>query len=280
MMKKILLTSMMAVTLLTASAQCVPFAESDFENWETIKDSSAMAGVSYTYEKPDTTWMSITDLFSLLFTGTALPAINKSTDSHSGSYSMRLAAPAAESSNLVGQIFYSARPTQYSGYYKYDGSVGDSLIVSVGGNGDTSTIALLPPATNWTPFSVAINYNTVNVPDTFTVLFNLTNNGATSINAWLDDLCFGNLPTGINESSSNNNITIYPNPVKDQLTINAENEKIKSIEIMDVTGKIIPIANGITQNTITINVADLPKGLYFLQIQTENGVGVKRFIKK
>jgi hypothetical protein len=277
-MKKILLTSMMSLTLLTASAQCVPFAESGFENWEIIQDSSAIAQVAYTYEKPDTTWMSVTDLFSLAFTGTAFPVVNKSTDSYSGSYSMMMAAPTVESGNLVGQIFYSARPTMYSGYYKYNGLAGDSLIVSVGGNGDTNNTVLLPPVANWTPFSLPINYNTANVPDTFTVVFNLINNGTATINAWLDDLCFGSLPTtSINENTTANNITIYPNPVKDQLNITVENEKINNIKIMDVTGKVLQTFE---ENLTTINVANLSKGVYFLQIQTDKGIAIKRFIKE
>jgi hypothetical protein len=30
----------------------------------------------------------------------------------------------------------------------------------------------------------------------------------------------------------------------------------------------------------TINISNLSKGLYFLQVQTEKGIGVKRFIKE
>lgn len=71
--------------------------------------------------------------------------------------------------------------------------------------------------------------------------------------------------------------TIYPNPANDQLMINSENLKINSIKIIDVTGKIIKV---ITQNTTSIIVSDLPKGLYLLQVHTENGNGVKRFIKE
>lgn len=276
-MKKTLLTSIMMASIVVASAQCITFAESDFENWKTIQDSSTFAQVAYTYEKPDTTWTSITDLMDLLFTGTALPAASKSTDSHSGSYSMELTAPNNATSLLMGQIFYTARPTMYSGYYKYNGVAGDSLQVSIGGNGDTSNVILLPPVANWTGFSVPINYNTTNVPDTFTVVFNLINNGTTTINAWLDDFCFGSLPSSISENNINNNITIFPNPVKDQLTITTENEKINSIKIMDVTGKTTKI---VTENTTNINVADLAKGLYILQIQTDKGIGTKRFIKE
>ena len=82
---------------------------------------------------------------------------------------------------------------------------------------------------------------------------------------------------GIKENNINNNISIYPNPVKNQLTITSDNEKVNNIKIMDVTGKTLNVFAG---NTTTINVSDLAKGLYFLQIQTEKGIAVKRFIKE
>lgn len=85
---------------------------------------------------------------------------------------------------------------------------------------------------------------------------------------------------GIEDAIELSSFNIYPNPVKNQLTVNTEGQKINHIKMMDVTGKIIWIPNDITQNTTTINVADLPKGLYLLQIQTEKWTTTKRFIKE
>lgn len=85
---------------------------------------------------------------------------------------------------------------------------------------------------------------------------------------------------GIEDNIELSSFNLYPNPVKDQLIITTENEKINNIKMMDATGKTISIANEITQNTTTINVADLAKGLYILQIQTQKGIGTKRFIKE
>lgn len=89
--------------------------------------------------------------------------------------------------------------------------------------------------------------------------------------------CYNVIVSGINENTTANNITIYPNPVKDQLSITAKNEKINSVNIISVTGKTVKT---ITQNTTTINVADLTKGFYLLQIQTDKGIATKRFIKE
>lgn len=82
---------------------------------------------------------------------------------------------------------------------------------------------------------------------------------------------------GIEDIVEVSSFNIYPNPVKNQLTITTENERINSIKIIDVTGKTLKT---VVANTTTINVSDLAKGLYILQIQTDKGIGTKRFIKE
>ncbi|MCP4440166.1 MAG: T9SS type A sorting domain-containing protein [Aureispira sp.] len=72
-------------------------------------------------------------------------------------------------------------------------------------------------------------------------------------------------------------IRIYPNPATTQLTIESPALGIKNISILDVTGKTVQT---ITQNTKTISVADLVEGIYFLQIQSQNGITNSKFIKK
>jgi len=81
---------------------------------------------------------------------------------------------------------------------------------------------------------------------------------------------------GINEQVNNINLSIYPNPTSDNLTIDTE-DNIESIIIVDIMGKqvktFIPTAN-------TIDVSSLVKGIYFLQIPTANGIFNNRFIKR
>jgi len=81
---------------------------------------------------------------------------------------------------------------------------------------------------------------------------------------------------GINEHVNNINLSIYPNPTSDNLTIDTE-DNIESIIIVDIMGKqvktFIPTAN-------TIDVSSLVKGIYFLQVKTENEIFNNRFIKR
>jgi hypothetical protein len=65
-----------------------------------------------------------------------------------------------------------------------------------------------------------------------------------------------------------NRIQVYPNPVKDHFRINnPERLRISSVEIMDVSGKIVKTLKGSEE----YSVSDLPKGNYILKIKNEGG---------
>lgn len=81
---------------------------------------------------------------------------------------------------------------------------------------------------------------------------------------------------GVNEYSNNNQITIYPNPATSQLTLNTT-EQINSVNIIDITGKTVKT---IVPNSNTIDVSELVKGIYFLQVQTDKGIANSKFIKE
>ena len=70
---------------------------------------------------------------------------------------------------------------------------------------------------------------------------------------------------------------IYPNPVENNLTIDTD-EVITEINIYSITGVLVYSETSVSDNVI--NVSDLNNGIYFINIKTENGDVVKRFIKK
>jgi len=83
---------------------------------------------------------------------------------------------------------------------------------------------------------------------------------------------------GINEQDNQNNLTVYPNPVASQLTLQLQSgQTIEIVSIIDVTGKIV---KAIVTNNNTIDVSNLVKGIYFLQIQTNKGMLNSKFIKE
>jgi len=64
-------------------------------------------------------------------------------------------------------------------------------------------------------------------------------------------------------------LSVYPNPVKDVLTING---MYSSVEIYDIYGKLV-LSSDAKQ---TINVSSLSNGIYFININTNNVITVKK----
>ncbi|SRX72318.1 T9SS type A sorting domain-containing protein [Aequorivita antarctica] len=78
------------------------------------------------------------------------------------------------------------------------------------------------------------------------------------------------------------NFSLYPNPAKDKLFLSATNptENLK-VKIFNIEGKLLSTKNGKLENQIFIDVSNLSSGMYFINIEDENGnTVVKKFIKE
>lgn len=74
--------------------------------------------------------------------------------------------------------------------------------------------------------------------------------------------------------------TVSPNPVTDVLRIsNNENINFTAIQVTDINGRIVKSLNLNNVTSSQINVADLNAGIYFLNITSDAGKAVKKFIK-
>lgn len=76
--------------------------------------------------------------------------------------------------------------------------------------------------------------------------------------------------SGVNEIGTSNPIIIFPNPAKDVLNINAA-QKIESVKLLNVFGQMI-LNNAVNGNNITISTSALADGVYYLQIETAEGI--------
>ena len=77
-------------------------------------------------------------------------------------------------------------------------------------------------------------------------------------------------------------LTIYPNPVRDQLTIDlAQPSENVILNILSLDGKIIRNESlGSVQRSQTINVQGFPAGVYVLKITAGNNTYHLKFIKQ
>lgn len=90
--------------------------------------------------------------------------------------------------------------------------------------------------------------------------------------AWYENLTI----LGIKDNNSKD-FSVYPNPASTILNINTNNIEITKIEIYDVLGKKVW---GTTETITQIDISNLDSGLYLVNIQTEQGVLVKKIVKQ
>ncbi|HLP65317.1 T9SS-dependent choice-of-anchor J family protein [Flavobacterium sp.] len=86
-----------------------------------------------------------------------------------------------------------------------------------------------------------------------------------------------------NPRFDSNNVFLAPNPANETVQIQLQNtsETIKSITITDVLGKTIRTLKATTGNQISVNLADVSQGVYFVEIITQNGLKqTKKLIKE
>lgn len=73
-------------------------------------------------------------------------------------------------------------------------------------------------------------------------------------------------------------LILYPNPTSDQFNITSGNKVIKSIVINDMLGRSIQSIN-VNDLNKNINVSNLPRGVYIIEIELEAEKIIKKLIK-
>lgn len=186
----------------------------------------------------------------------------------------------------------------------YTVTITDSLLATA-----TAIITITGPAqpvitangttlsTNFTAVGYKWYLNGVFIPNATSSNYTVTQNGNYTVEVntgggCLDTSAIFNFNTiGINESFLNNSVTIFPNPASNQITIKFDASLIAAsakqdvlIDIQNELGQSIKKA-GIKQlvngkNEMMVDIADLPKGIYFIQIKNQNTSINKKFIKQ
>ena len=153
------------------------------------------------------------------------------------------------------------------------------------GNGLTYTVdALFAYSTNGTTYSDAyddVMPGNITLNSGGTVYFVVAPYFAGNIGTYLLDIQITRTATSdIDDVELNNQISIYPNPAKDILTVESGELKIDKIEIFDLTGKTLLTTHYSLLTTNSIDVSNLSNGIYLLQIYSDMGVLNKKIIIK
>lgn len=76
-------------------------------------------------------------------------------------------------------------------------------------------------------------------------------------------------------------VSIYPNPAADQLTIETKDVLAQSVELFDYQGRVVQLQNNTGENSvIQINLSNFSDGLYLIKLTTEEGVVTRKIVKQ
>jgi hypothetical protein len=167
-----------------------------------------------------------------------------------------------------------------------------SVIPSSGENdlGDFTTLAVeINPALDqtsypfaWTQYTYVVSGVPVATDCKFAFRYYVIDGGPTGANSdiiGVDDFSIDRT-LGTNDFFKNN-FSMYPNPVKDVLNIaNTGNVVMNDAKITDVNGRVVKAMNFNGVSDTQININELNAGIYFLKINTEQGVGTTKIVKK
>jgi hypothetical protein len=87
--------------------------------------------------------------------------------------------------------------------------------------------------------------------------------------------------TVINRIKEGNNIALFPNPANNEIKVISNQLSVNSIEIYNMLGDRI-YGSTITDNQsqFIINIVNFPNGVYVVEVKTECGIGVEKFVKQ
>ncbi|ASK28903.1 hypothetical protein CEY12_01715 [Chryseobacterium sp. T16E-39] len=130
--------------------------------------------------------------------------------------------------------------------------------------------------TTFTYVNESYQWVTENNGPVLSVAFNtFTINGQTTVQPSLAYFTTSPTLATVDSETAKDEIIIYPNPASDLITIRSK-EDLKSITIISLDGKAIQKA----PNHKVIDIADLPNGVYVVQIEFKNGKIISKKISK
>ena len=74
-------------------------------------------------------------------------------------------------------------------------------------------------------------------------------------------------------------LTLYPNPVIDQLFIYTSTSQIENVEVYTITGQLVKTKINNQEDSISIDFSNVSNGLYLIKLTSENGTVYKRILK-
>ncbi len=86
-------------------------------------------------------------------------------------------------------------------------------------------------------------------------------------------------PVNVTKLSGNLGLSVYPNPVVNELNLTSQSIGIMQVKIIDLQGKVVFSTTNVA-NQLKINVSDLSSGLYIIRVLQGSTIETGKFLKK
>lgn len=257
-----------------------------FENWSP----------EYTWENPDN-WQTLN--FVKIF-GNPLSAFKATgIDKHSGNYALKLQTILLNNNpapgtlrDTMGYVFtgqittsppsikygipYIGRPEKLEFWSKYipvgTDLAGVSVILQKWNGTKTDTVAIgditIDTTVTYTLFQINLNYLSNQLSDTVVIGFSSSYSklkARVGSSLYIDDVALTGW-VGIDEHTIfADKVKVFPNPAKEDITIQAQIEEADNVQVIDALGKLVSVYK--MQNYgVNINTSGFAEGIYFYEI--------------
>lgn len=290
-MKKFYITFIISICCIFASYSQIP--NGSFEDWVTVG----------TYEEP-VSWISLNSSTSIV----GVVTCEKGSPGNPGNYFLKLTSKNVMGLGVIqGMVIsgtqnpdneeepfsgfgFTQRPANFTGKWQhmiYGNSQGIIAVQLTKWDEASQTrtfiasmeYVLTGMAMNWANFSLPLTYHSSDYPDTCLIV--LMSSGETpAINDFLyvDNLSFSGSVSGIEESDLNV-MQVYPNPAKDQITIehSFEIDGSSMLLITNILGEQL-LTEPVISASPKINIESLQNGIYFVTLKSTRGSSTKKLI--
>lgn len=132
----------------------------------------------------------------------------------------------------------------------------------------------------WKSASLYLQANPISVSPNTTTSYTVSGTDAnecknSSIVVVAVDPCTGIQSVG----SANGALAVYPNPNTGKFTVNTGNTLAKTIEVIDVTGRVVSTLNT-DADSAQLNISELSSGVYYVKVKTGNTAEIVKIVKQ
>ncbi|PBQ30367.1 hypothetical protein CNR22_00845 [Sphingobacteriaceae bacterium] len=85
--------------------------------------------------------------------------------------------------------------------------------------------------------------------------------------------------TGLSKVNATSGIKLYPNPTAASFVVESNSTSVKTIEVVDLTGRVILTNTNSDLNT-NINISTFANGVYYVKVKSENATEVIKVVKQ